>query len=256
MQGIAILTHAVGMVIANWGIALRISGLLMAAQMALALGLGLQHSYLPLAPDDQAAAFPMGIALLMVFQLFSAFWITIAWHRFILRSEIPAGSLPPLNGRVLLRYVGVGLLLALMLVLVAIPLGVAAAFIVGPATLASPDGGGFAAVIILMALVWLPVTYLGYRLSPVLPAAALGERLPLKEVWYQTGTSGSSFVVLSLATMLLYLALEYPVSLLATPAPVLAFLWAFLLQWATVLVGASVLTTIYGHYMEDRPLNA
>ncbi|MCC5986592.1 MAG: hypothetical protein JJT95_02850 [Pararhodobacter sp.] len=259
MKGIGILTHAIGMVLGNLGPALRISGLLMAFQFALVVGLGLQVLYLSIDPvqmqhiDPLDAVLPAAAPLLWLVQLFSALWIAVAWHRFILCEEAPVGIVPHFRGRVMLRYLGVGLLYVLILLLAAIPLFLLAFLLIGPAALVRP---GWWPMAVFLGVVWLPLVFIAYRLAPILPAAALGERLQLKEAWYRTGTAGLALVVLALASGLLYALASLPLAPLARIAPTLAFLWGFALHWASLMVGASVLTTLYGHFIEDRPLNA
>jgi hypothetical protein len=46
-----------------------------------------------------------------------------------------------------------------------------------------------------------------------------------------------------------------PSGLLVHVSVLLAFLWAFAVQWAVTLGAASVLTTIYGHFVEKRELH-
>lgn len=262
MKGIGILTHAIGMVLGHFGAAMRISGLLMALQFALVMGLGLQGMFLPTDPAQLratgpgAALMPAGAWLLWLVQIFTALWIAVAWHRFILREEAPAGIVPPFRGPQMLRYLGVGLLFGLILLAAAIPLTLLAFMLVGPAALVATAGPGLWPLAVFLALVWLPLAFIACRLAPILPAAALGERLPLKEAWYRTGTAGFALVVLALASGLLYALASLPLAPLARSAPFLGFLWMFALHWASLLVGASVLTTLYGHFMEDRPLNA
>lgn len=264
MKGIGILTHAIGMVLGNLGAALRISGLLMAFQFALVVGLGLQGMFLPTDPAQLratgpgAALMPAGASILWLAQLFTTLWIAVAWHRFILCEEVPVGIVPPFRGRAMLRYLGVGLLFGLILLVAAVPLILLAFMLVGPAALmaTAAPGSGLWALAVFLALVWLPLAFIACRLAPVLPAAALGERLPFKEAWYRTGTSGLALLVLALASGLLYALASLPLMPLARVAPFLGLVWAFALHWASLLVGASVLTTLYGHFIEDRPLNA
>lgn len=261
MKGIGIFTHAIGMVLGNIGAVLRISGLLMAFQFALVMGLGLQEMFLPVEPaplpqgDPLGTAIPPGAPLLWLVQLFSGLWIAVAWHRFVLRTEVPVGIVPHFRGRAILRYLGVGLLYTLLLMVVAIPLAILAFFLIGPAALAGRGTLSPGPALVFAVLVWLPVVYLGLRLAPILAAAALEEKLPMREAWYQTGVSGSAFPVLAVSLLLAYTVVYLPLAFLAAASPVLAFVFAFLVQWAMLLIGASLIATLYGHYIEDRPLN-
>ncbi len=258
MKGIGLFTHAIGMVLGNLGAALRISGLLMAFQFALVIGLGLQALFLPVMPEPAlpgelpAATLPPAAPVFFLVQLFSALWITVAWHRFILREEVPVGIVPHFHGRAMLRYLGVGLLLMLLLGLAALPLALLATFIIGPTALVAQ---GLSASLAFAALVILPITYLLLRLSPILPAAALEERLPLREAWYRTGASGGVMLVLALAALIAHTLLNLPSAILVQGLPGVAFVYSFLAHWLALLVGASLVTTIHGHYIEERPLN-
>ena len=259
MKGITLFTHAIGMVFGNPGAALRISGLLMAFQFALVIGLDLQVLFLPVEPEPvlpgemPAATLPPAALIFWLVQLFSGFWIAVAWQRFILREEVPMGIVPAFRGRAMLRYLGIGLLLMLILALAAIPLVVLVTFIVGPMALATQN---LAAMLAFGVLVFVPITYLGLRLSPILTAAALEEKLPLREAWYRTGASGGAIFVLTLLAIAGSFLLNLPAAVLVQGLSGLAFLYAFLSTWLVLLLSTSLITTIYGHYIEDRPLNA
>ena len=124
--------------------------------------------------------------------------------------------------------------------------------LLAPTLVAGGGEPGLLAGLVLIALVYLPVAWVGYRISPILPSAAMGKRMPLKEAWYATGTSGAAFVVLTVITVVAGYLVNAPAQ--ALPG-ILGVLWAFLANWASVLVGASILTTIYGHYVEGRQLD-
>jgi len=259
MKGLTILFHAIGMVTSNLNAALRISAALMALQFVLAILLGVQFLYMGIDTTEMmmSGTYPYGSAgLVLIIQLVSTLWIAVAWHRFILREEQPGTALPPFNGPAILSYVLAGIIFVLVLVAVAVPFGLLAGLIAAPMMVSGSPGGLTLAGLVLFALVWLPVTYISYRISPILPSAALQERIPLKEAWYATGTSGAAFVVLAVISVLGVWLANLPVMLLAQISSFLAFLWAFAVQWAVLMIGVSVLTTIYGHYVEKRALNA
>ena len=259
MKGVSILIHAIGMVTSNLGAALRISGVLMAIQFVLALVLGVQFIYLG---DDTSAmmmagTYPYGsAALVMIVQTVSALWIAVAWHRFVLSEEQPGSVMPAFNGSAMLSYIVAGIIFVIIVVVVAIPFGILAGLLAAPMMATGSGIGMMIGGLLLFVIVWIPVAYVSYRISPILPSAALQSRIPLKEAWYATGTSGAAFVVLAVTSVLAVWVIGLPGLLLGYVSSFLAFVWAFGVQWAVLLVGASILTTIYGHYVENRPLNA
>lgn len=258
MKGISILTHAIGMVVNNLDTALRISAGLMALQFVLAIVLGVQFVYMgqDMSHQMMSGGYPWGGAFLIwLVQALSALWIAVAWHRFILTEERPTGFIPAFNSGALISYFIAGVIFFLVILVVAIPVGILAGLLSAPFMM----GGGFGMVLgglILFFLVWIPVAYVSYRISPILPSAALENRIALREAWYATGTSGAAFVVLAVASMVLLWVANLPVGWLARLSPFLGFVWAFVVQWASLLVGVSILTTIYGHYVEKRALDA
>ena len=254
MFGIRIFLHAVQMVLNNPGPAVRISGVLMAIQFASAWFLG--GGTVVATGDVQTliqtgAATAGGAFVNLVVTLLTSLWIAVAWHRFILREEVPAGPLPAFNGGAIGAYFIAGLIFVLILILVAVPFSLLAGLIVAPFAMAGGQPGLLVGLIAGLIL-YLPLAYVGYRISPILPSAALQNRMPLRDAWYATATSGAAFVVLTVVSVLAGLLVAAPGAVLGQT---LGAVWAFLAQWITVLVGASILTTIYGHYVEGRDLN-
>lgn len=260
MKGIAILIHAIRMVLGNLGPTLRISGLLMAVQFALAMVLGLQAGFVEGAmlhqPRPINGAGPSAGALILgLVQGVSALWIAVAWHRFVLIEERGGGVLPPFVGGAMLSYLWAAILLGLVLILVSIPF-MALAWLISAPLMMGPSMGAMAlGGLIFVLLIGLPIAYVSFRLSPILPSAATGQRIAMSEAWYATGTGGAAFVVLALACAAAAWIVNLPVAFLRQGSEFLAFLWAFAAQWAILMVGVSLLTTIYGHYVEKRELN-
>jgi hypothetical protein len=255
MFGVSLFVHAVKMVINNPGAALRISGVLIAVQFVATWAFS--GGQVVVGNDIDAmlrsgAASAGGVLVVSLVTLVTSLWIAVAWHRYILVSEEPGGVLPAFNGRAIGAYFLAGIIFALILILLSIPVGILAGLIVVPLVMAGGGEPGFLSGALLALLLYLPLAYVGYRISPILPSAALGARMPLKEAWYATGTSGAAFVVLTVVSVVAALVVNAPALVLGS---FLGALWSFLVQWATVLVGASILTTIYGHYVEGRALD-
>lgn len=248
MFGIAIFAHAIRMVLNNLGPALRISGVLMGVLFVATLALG--GGQAAVGGDAGVPVFDGGALILLVLSFLVSIWIGVAWHRYILRDEVPTGLVPGFDGAAIGSYFVAGLILVAILLALAIPLGVLVAVLLIPLS-AGGDPGLFVALMFGL-LLYLPLAYVGYRISPILPSAALGPRMALKDAWYATGTSGAAFVVLTVASVLASMLAQAPIWVLGG---FLGAIWLFVVQWATILIGASILTTIYGHYVEGRPLD-
>ncbi len=257
MNGISIFKHAVQMVLGNLGAALRIGFLPQLALVLLAWllttpapQLAVGEGGLPALPD--AGAFTGGL-LVLVAQLLIALWVAVAWHRYVLLEEQPGAFLPGWNGAAIWAYFKAAFVLAIVVLLVSLPLSFIGGLVSAPLLL---SGAGLLAVLLMFVIVGLPVAWVGYRLSPMLPGAAIGEPLALGQAWAATDRAGPGLLMLALVSVVAVWALQLPLLWLALAAPILALVWSLLTNWLIVMVGAGIATTIYGHYVQGRPLNA
>ncbi len=256
MRASDILRHSLRQVFGNLAAALRISAVLYAVQAAASLVLGL-NLLLDQAAMQQAmasGAFPWGkLALVMVISLVTSLWIVVAWHRYVLLHETSDG-VPTFRGDRMLAYFGKSLLIGLVMVPVLLGVSIALGLIMVPLTMAS--GGTPPVLLSLVAgvLIMIPVGVVATRLSLILPAAALGETMTLKQSW--AATSGATLTIAVLIAILFGVSMlvDLPAQFLFGPASVATMIWMFLTGWFKMMIGASVLTTLYGVYIENRRL--
>lgn len=252
MDGLRIFIHALRMVFGNLGAVIRISGVFFVVVLGLLLVAGEGYFAVPEAGEFLPSGRVAGtMFLLSVAQILLGLWVVVAWHRFVLLEEQPGALAPAWNGAAIWQYFKAGVIYTLLLVVFVIPLGT----IVGMALLPMLGSGGVG-VMLVGGLVYIPAAYIGYRIAPILPAAAVGRNLPLREAFYATGTSGGSFIVLAVVTIAASWLVGLPAGILAQSSVQLALVWTALSQWLSIMVGASILTTIYGVYVEKRALNA
>lgn len=253
-MGVDILVHSVRLVLSDWRNALKITGLLYLIYAIPALLLGLLFPP-PTQPEQVAAAalsaapagLLSGILAIVVFV-----WIAVAWHRYILLDEQPAGQLPAFNGRRMVNYglysIGIGFLgfivsivLAAIVGIIAVPLlGVVGGMITGLI--------GLAAALIIF-----------YRLAPLLPAIAIGKPLTMGQAWEATNGANVPIIILAVLSAVAALVIDIPAFILMNAGPIggfLALLWTLCTGWVKMLVGVSILTTLYGHYVERRSIPA
>ena len=252
MDGLRIFIHALRMVFGNLGAVIRISGVFFVVVLGLLLVAGEGYFAVPEAGEFLPSGRVAGtMFLLSVAQILLGLWVVVAWHRFVLLEEQPGALAPAWNGAAIWQYFKAGVIYTLVLVVLVIPLGT----IVGMALLPMLGASGVG-VLLVGGLVYIPAAYIGYRIAPILPAAAVGRNLPLREAFYATGASGGSFIVLAVVTIAASWLVGLPAGILAQSSVQLALVWTALSHWLSIMVGASILTTIYGVYVEKRTLNA
>lgn len=245
-----IIRHAFLMIFSNLGQALRVSigpYLLLIAAVAgtfLVLGFPSLSQIDPttgaIDPDAVAAINPLGLVVapfMIAFGLFVFGWVAVSWHRFILLEEY-AGFLPAVSGRPIWPYVGRSFLYGLLLTLVAIPL-VLVFGMFGPFLLVIPGA---------------ILTFLWFRIGLALPSIAVGKPISMGQAW--SASSGMSGTILGVAFLLMLIngAASIVVDQIAPIAGIIAFVLELVLQWVTLMLGVSILTTLYGHLIENRPL--
>jgi len=256
MNGLDIVRHGVDMLLRNLGPALRVSvgPFLLATLVVIVLG-ALGFGALALDPSAASLEGGAGLALggllsslvLLVVILFAVSWIAVAWHRYILKEEAP-GLLPPLRADLVWPYLGRSILIALILIVVAIPLGLVFGLVVG----ASGSVAAASLVGLLMALV---LGWVGTRLSLVLPARAVERSMTFGESWAITAPASGAIFLVVLILALISIVLSSLLTLILGDN-IFSGLLSLALQWFTTMLGLSVLTTLYGHLVEHRPLAA
>lgn len=253
-MGVNLFMHSVRLVLGDWRNALRISGLLYLIYAIPSLILTLMFPPGRPAGDvsaAQALSFaPIGIVLaILMFVVF--IWLAVAWHRYILLDEMPAGQLPAFNQSAILAYAGYSILLAIILFVVAIIISMLLSPLIflGPAVLA----------IVLPIVVISVALVIDYRLGLVLPARALGKPLTLGEAWEATKGATGTILVLAIVSALAAVIIDIPALLLGMLpgiGGILALLWTLVTGWLKVMVGVGILTTLYGYYVEKRSIPA
>lgn len=243
MKGYQIFLHSVKQVLGNLGPAIRISGILFLVQVIATLFFGRREM---MSGMQDAMAMPLGGPLLLTLvTLITSLWIAVAWHRYILRVEEPGSVLPPFHGRRLLAYLGDSLLIGVVVLIPALVLSVVAGLL--------GSTGGMIGMLLGLLVTLVPIFVLTLRFCAALPAAALGEPLGLRGAWEATDGATLDFLALAVIAGVASFILDLPSHLFMGAMP-LAMGWAVISAWLKTMVGASILTTIYGHYVERRPL--
>jgi hypothetical protein len=251
-MGLKIFLKAIRLVFDNLGAVLRISLLLYLIQA----GIGLVLAYLALMAIFSAGGpvspwVTTGIgAVVSLLQLLPVIWIAVAWHRFILIDELPGTVLPVFNRDRLLAYLGYSLLLALIFIAIYVPVAIALALL---ARVSPPAGPLLAILLNLVALFALLVV--GYRLGLILPASALGRPLRMGEAWAATRGRLGTFLLLAFLSAVSIIVLDLPAFAFTGSLAIVGYVWRLVVGWFALMVGTSVLTTLYGHFIERRSID-
>jgi hypothetical protein len=254
--GINLFMHSVRLVLGDWRNAVKVTGVLYLIYAIPALLLGLlfpapSASANPEAALGAMAGFaPAGI-LVGLLALVMVVWLAVAWHRYILLQEIPAGPLPAFNQSRILAYIGFSILLGLILFAVSIVVGL----VLSPLLFLGPIVFGIVASIVVIAIALV----VDYRFGLVLPAKALGQPLTFGEAWRATAGQTGTILVLAVVSALAAVVIDIPAAILGLLpgiGTILALIWTLATGWVKAVVGVSILTTLYGVYIEKRSIPA
>ncbi len=266
--GVRLLRHSVAQVIWNMSAVLRISFPMLLAMAASAL-VRPDFAWLtdPYAGDlsnsgPQGGLWGVGPILIESVPLFaglvlalylSGLWTAVAWHRYVLTSEMPGALLPRFNGGRILAYFGRSLLLTLAAVPAVIVIMVLTfLFFFGGAMGGSNGSPAWLQFynFLAFALIWWWVT----RFSLVLPASALGEPMTLGGSWRATAKANGALLFLAFLWSAVSAVLARISPVPGAAGAVAGAFVQFVLGWAGAMIGISILTTLYGHLVEGRDL--
>ena len=243
-MALKIFLHTFRMIFGNLGQALKIS---IGPYMILMICVFAVLAIVSTTADGTVGVTPlMGILplILLPVVLFVTAWVAVSWHRFILLEE-RAGILPAWKDRPIWPYAGRAILLILIISLAALPL----LFIVGLVSAGIPI-----LALPVLAVAFTLLGFVGLKMGVSLVGTALGKPMPAGEVWKATDRiNGDIFGVV----VLLVLFNTIPgliLTGLSAFVPIIGFVLSIALDWLTTMLGISILTTIYGHVIENRPL--
>lgn len=247
-MGLRIFLHAVRLVFSQLNDALRISGPLYLVTVVLSF-----FSFYSLwqSGNGGMASFSWQLLLGALVTGVIYLWIAVCWHRFVLLDEAPATPVPTFHGDRMLAYFGRGIQLALIVAVLGLVLGFANGMLfqfVG----ASPP------VLIIGTLIMLSIILLvTYRLAPVFPGAAVGRSVGVGAAWAATSGASGTLLVLAVVSAIAAVVLDLPAQLIAALFPqglIVSFIWLSVTAWVKLMVGISILTALYGVYVEKRTI--
>ncbi|MGA0613512.1 hypothetical protein [Paracoccus sp. KR1-242] len=184
---------------------------------------------------------------------FCTIWIAVGWHRFVLLGEEPR-FIPARRARSILNYAKTAVITAVFLSLALIPLAMA---IFALMLIVNRDALPTAAILLGFLGNFLFCILL-LRLGVALPGAALGDRTPIARSWAATGGKTSTLAMITLP----YMLMQYGLQQLPFAEHNHAFIqqsWPWLgaqlmVYWLLWMFALSLLTTLWGHYVEGRAL--
>ncbi|MBO9473219.1 hypothetical protein J7413_06670 [Shimia sp. R10_1] len=249
MQGWKLFKHAIGMIVRNWREAARIF-LVLSLIGVVVLGLFVALMFTSMSHAGMAAT-PQLTRILMFLGVFVvtallATWCVVAWHRFVMLEEMPQGWIPPFHKAQIFAYWGQIFKLSLAALLVVAPAGFVLMLIVK----ASP---------VLGVLIGIPAYFIAVlalmRLSVTLPAAAVGKPVTFSQAFEATTKSWGALLLMILLLAGLQILTQSAAAGLALVSPPLSVVLNLATTIFVSLLNISILTTLYGHYVEGRSID-
>ncbi|WP_417523381.1 hypothetical protein [Marinovum sp.] len=247
MKAWSMFVHSLRLVINNIDVALRVSLVLYSVQV-------ISQVYTHAVDDGSVIGGPDGMPVpdisageglimlvLGIAGLLASLWIAVAWHRYVLLGEVPEGWLPAWPGAAIPGYLWRSVLLGLVVALAAVPVGAVVSLILPP--------------VLMLAVTVGVASFVFFRLSPILPAIALGQSLSFGEAWRATAGEAGTIVGLAGLMILGSLALQVPTMLSGDPNSMLSLIYSVVVGWFATMIGVSLLTTVYGHCVEGRGID-
>lgn len=263
-MGLSIFKHSAIQVTGNLKNALRISAVLWGAStipiLLLSSGMPTEFSSTSTdTPESFGLGFPLAILLLLVvFALFSIValpWIAVAWHRYVLKNELALSALliPKTPVDAVAGYFWKGIILSFVLLLVLIPMVILAG-VLGIGFLSSGSDIG---AVVLISLVGAIGTYFMLRYALILPARAVNSPITVRDSWQYTSKVGTALWLTAFLLVLVNTGLSV-LSEILVPGDMamggIPLILTIIINWITMMIGVSILTTLYGYCVENREL--
>jgi hypothetical protein len=251
MKGWEIFVHSVRLVFSNIEAAFKLSLLPYAISGLAFVFLGAKATAIMREQSPEAImAAPSGLWVGYVFYILvsviAALWIAVSWHRYVLLEEYPSGWFPTFHGGAIMSYFGRGFLVGLLIVGVVLVVMLLLGLVMVWA--------GAAGAMLVAVLAFATASYLFYRLCPVLPSAAINQHMSFGDAWRATSGNDSTIAVLVILLILSSIVVQLP-NQIGGPDSAIGIVYSLVVGWFMMLIGVSVLTTFYGHFVEGRTID-
>lgn len=182
-----------------------------------------------------------------------AMTFAIFWHRYALLTGDERGTVTSPGTAVFGQYFK-GLLVIVLVIFVVAFFGSIAIAAIG--FILSAALGTIGAVVLGLASlgIWVAIAWIAFRISLILPAAALGHRMGYRESWEATRSVGRDLFVLMILLFVVSIIIQLAVSGVGFVLPFVSVILAVLQGAFGALLYVSVLSTLYGHLVQGRPL--
>jgi len=196
-------------------------------------------------PDETTVGFVAAILISLVIAVFVVCWSAVGWHRYVLLQERPGALLPKVNGPFLRAYLWAGVKVFLIALLLFVPVVILAVPII-PQLVNEVNPRVFILVNVVLSIVFAAIFF---RVTLIMPAAAVGNPLTIGESWKATKGYFWAFVIVAVASN----ALNFLANVIGGDGLV-ALALSLLFNLLSFAVGVSILTTLYGACIEQREL--
>ncbi len=267
MLGFQIFLHSLRQVTGNIGMAVRVSG-----WFVLLVVIGIVGIFSMVFSDPTQPSFD-GMATLLVFGFLIFFiWggslIAVVWHRYVLLEEVPQGAIPYRSGLNIWTYFWYTFGIAIIMIVVAIVLSVVLAMLIFPDTLLKNA--------IFSIIIGFVVVVLFYRLALILPAVAIDNKLSLGDAMQATRSALGPILVLAISVVIFNTVLSEIAGFLfngdqanamlriendqiiyteISGIGIMYFIVTGAIQWFSLMLSVSILSTLYGYFVEKRGLS-
>lgn len=172
-------------------------------------------------------------------------WIAVYWHRYILLEELPKGFVYQVDWTAIWAYLVKGFVLSMMTLIPVLILVVLITVVLAGAGSSTDFLGPIAGVVVLVLFM---------RSFIVLPGLAIGRKMTLREGWQAGAGHMPAFVLIAVIELLIGKANEAIPTSLVPAVPLIGFVLSLVLGICLLLISVSVLTTLYGYFVEKRAI--
>lgn len=205
-------------------------------------------------PFESFSSFIWLLLFSLAFAGIVSLWAVVAWHRFILLNEPPQNPFSKENLLRMASYFKTLILLIIIIIPIFLVTSLLSSFVLAK-VLTSPVGAKTILIMILWATLFSAFFWTIYlRLCPALPASALGEDVSFFDGYMETRGATITFFIMGIAFTLAGMSYEFLLDIIPVHLFGLSQICEFVAAWLAFVFNLSLITTLYGHYVEKRAL--